>query len=30
VTGHLGADLLRIDARYPQALAVVAAPRKKP
>jgi cell division protein FtsQ len=30
VAGHLGADLLRIDARYPQALAVVAATRKKP
>lgn len=30
MAGHLGADLLRIDARYPQALAVVAASRKKP
>lgn len=30
VTAHLGAGLLRIDARYPQGFAVAAVPRKKP
>ena len=30
VAAHLGADLVRIDARYPQGLAVAAASRKKP
>jgi len=30
IVAHAGADLLRIDARYPQGVAVAAAPRKKP